>query len=85
MSMYRNMFPEGQFYFELTAQHYNSIANLRRLDSAILALSEKLDIPCLVDNNFHYVSPTDKDAFDIATCIKDGNVVRISAVRVRSK
>lgn len=72
MEIYKNMFPDGQFYFELTAQPYNSIANLRRLDAAILTLSGKLGIPCVVDNSFHYVSPSDKDAFDIATCIKDG-------------
>lgn len=38
----------------------------------MIALSKALDIPCVVDNNFHYISTEEKDAFDIATCIKDG-------------
>lgn len=72
MDLHRSYFPEGQFFFEITAQPYHDVLALRKIDSCILSLSKTLSIPCLVDNNFHYVSPDDKDAFDIATCIKDG-------------
>lgn len=72
MSMYSAYFPAGQFFFEITAQPYTDLPQLRKVDSCILSLSKNLSIPCVVDNNFHYVAPDDKDAFDIATCIKDG-------------
>ena len=45
---------------------------LKKIDNCILSLSEALSIPCVIDNNFHYVSPEEKDAYDIATCIRDG-------------
>lgn len=57
---------------ELTAQSYIAVPLLKKINSAILTLSDSLSVPCLVDNNFHYISPDEKDAADIALCIKDG-------------
>ncbi len=72
MWMYATYFPTGQFFFEITAQSHIELPLIKKIDSCILSLSQTLSIPCLVDNNFHYIAPDDKDAFDIATCIKDG-------------
>lgn len=72
MSIYRSYFPDGQFFFEVTAQDYRNVPAFKKINSAIIELSTSLSIPCVVDNNFHYIAPDDKDAADIATCIKDG-------------
>jgi|GEM_PF-4525508 len=72
MDIHRSLFPAGQFFLEITAQSYTSVVGLRKVDASILSLSEHLSIPCVIDNNFHYISSDEKDAFDIATCIKDG-------------
>jgi len=70
--MYSAYFPAGQFFLEVTAQSYLVVPHFKKINSAIVSLSTQLEIPCVVDNNFHYISPSDKDAFDIASCIKDG-------------
>ena len=72
MDVHCSFFPEWQFFFEITAQPHINVPHLKKINNAIDTLSESLDIPCVVDNNFHYVSSEEKDAFDIATCIKDG-------------
>lgn len=72
MEVHRSYFPTGQFFFEITAQSHVAIPSLKKLNQAIEMLSNNLSVPCVIDNNFHYISHDEKDAFDIATCIKDG-------------
>lgn len=49
-----------------------NVPHYKKINTAIITLSKQLEIPCVVDNNFHYILPSDKDACDIASCIKDG-------------
>ena len=72
IGIYAKMFPEGQFFLEVTAQLHSQQPTLKKINDAVLSLSESLSIPCVVDNNFHYATADEKDAFDIAGCIKDG-------------
>lgn len=72
MKIYAWYFPQDQFFFEITAQSYEKIPTLKKVNETIISLSESTNIPCLVDNDFHHVSADEKDAFDIAGCIKDG-------------
>ncbi len=72
MQLYASYFPADQFFFEVCAQSHTELPLIKKVNDAIIALSKASSIPCLVDNNFHYVSEEEKDAFDIARCIKDG-------------
>lgn len=72
MQIYAGYFPQDQFFFEVVAQSYEKVPTLKKINEIVISLCEHTSIPCLVDNDFHYVSADEKDAFDIAGCIKDG-------------
>lgn len=72
IALYAKLFPEGQFFLEVTAQSHATVPTLKKVNEMIVSLSDALGLPCVVDNNFHYATSEEKDAFDIAGCIKDG-------------
>lgn len=60
------------FYLELIAQDYNETTESKKANEMILALAEKEQIACVVDNNYFYPSKGDKEAREVALAIKDG-------------
>jgi DNA polymerase III subunit alpha len=60
------------FFLEIIAQDYNETTESKKTNEYILTLSEKEDIPCVVNNNFFYPSQGDKQAREVALAIKDG-------------
>ena len=60
-------------FLEMIAQDEKENEFIKRINSKILELSEKLWIKCIVNNVFHYINQSDKDAWEMALAIKDGN------------
>lgn len=59
-------------YLEILAQYYNETMESKKVNELLLALAEKEQISCVVDNNYFYPSHTDKQAREVALAIKDG-------------
>jgi DNA polymerase III alpha subunit len=47
--------------------------DMAKINKKILELSEKHDINCIVDNAFQYINKEDKETWEMALAIKDGN------------
>jgi DNA polymerase III alpha subunit len=45
---------------------------LSKVNQLILHLARKTDTPCIVNNNYFYPEPNNKDAWEMALSIKDG-------------
>ena len=58
-------------YLEIIAQDYNETTESKKVNELLLALAEKEDIGCMVDNNYFYPSKADKQAREVALAIKD--------------
>ncbi|MFA7298249.1 MAG: PHP domain-containing protein [Candidatus Absconditabacterales bacterium] len=59
-------------YLEIIAQDYNEINESKKVNEFLLDLAEKEQMNCVVNNNYHYPSSTDKQAREVALAIKDG-------------
>ena len=59
-------------YLEIIAQDYDETVESRKTNEALLALAEKEQIDCVVNNNYFYPSDMDKQAREVALAIKDG-------------
>ncbi|MCR5671633.1 MAG: DNA polymerase III subunit alpha [Butyrivibrio sp.] len=67
-----NIFGHGNFFLELQD---HGIPEQRRVNSALLALSEQLDIPLVATNDCHYTYADDAEAHDLLLCIQTGKKV----------
>lgn len=59
-------------YLEIIAQDYSETTESKKVNEFLLALGEKENINCIVDNNYFYPASTDKQAREVALAIKDG-------------
>lgn len=59
-------------YLEIIAQDYTETAESKKVNELLLALAEREQMSCVVDNNYFYPSSTDKQAREVALAIKDG-------------
>ncbi len=59
-------------YMEIIAQDYNEVSEAKKTNDSIIALAEKEDIWCVVNNNYFYPSASDRQAREVALAIKDG-------------
>lgn len=59
-------------YLEIIAQDYNETIESKKANELLLALAEKEQIACVVNNNYFYPSQWDKQAWEVALAIKDG-------------
>jgi len=59
-------------YLEIIAQDYNETTESKKVNELLLALAEREDIKCIVNNNYFYPSQEDKQAREVALAIKDG-------------
>jgi DNA polymerase-3 subunit alpha len=60
-------------FLEIIAQDELKNQNLKKINSKIIELSEKLGIKCIVNNIYQYINESDKEAWEMALAIKDGN------------
>lgn len=69
----REIFGKDHFYLELQD---HGIADQLRVNSALIALSEKLDIPLVCTNDVHYLRKEDAEIHDILLCVQTGKVLQ---------
>lgn len=75
IDLYKNILWEENFLLEIIAQDYMKMINLKNINQTILNLAEKTATTLIVNNNFHYLNKDDKEAFEVAWCIKDGLII----------
>jgi len=68
---YRDSF--SQFYLEL--QRHENLEFLERLNSGLINIAEKLDIPLIATNDLHYVYKEDADMQDVMVCIQTNTTI----------
>ena len=69
--MIKDILCEGNFYFEMIAQDEKVHWNIAQINKTILSLSEKMKIPCIVNNIYLYPNSDDKTTQELAMAIKD--------------
>ncbi len=67
---YQEFFGKDNFYLEL--QHHPHIPEQKKVNEAIIAISQKTGIPLVATNDSHYLKPEDADAQDILMLINTG-------------
>lgn len=72
-TMIQNKLWKENVYFEITAKDELLDQNMAKINKKILELSEKYNIECVVDNAFYYINKGDKETWEMALAIKDGN------------
>jgi DNA polymerase-3 subunit alpha len=69
---YREIFDDGRFYLELQD---NGIPEQRKVNEALLSLSESLSIPLVATNDCHYLLREDARAHDVLLCIQTNRLL----------
>ncbi|MBQ9030667.1 MAG: DNA polymerase III subunit alpha [Parasporobacterium sp.] len=65
----QRIFGRGNFFLELQD---HGIPEQQTVNSALMRMSEELDIPLICTNDIHYTYDTDANAHDILLCIQTG-------------
>ena len=60
------------FYLEILAQDYSLAPDLQKINTLHDERAQQLWIDLVTNNNFHYIHPHDKEAYEMALAIKDG-------------
>ncbi|MDD3839894.1 MAG: DNA polymerase III subunit alpha [Clostridia bacterium] len=69
---YNKIFGEGNFYLELQD---HGLQEQKMVNSQLIGLSEKLNIPLVATNDVHYINKEDASAHDVLLCIQTGRTV----------
>ena len=72
INMIQNAVGKENTYLEIIAQQESLDNDLQKVNHAILSLSKELNVPCVVNTNYHYIKKDDRAAWEIALDIKDG-------------
>lgn len=75
ISMYQDLFWKENFLLEIIVQDYMKILKLKTINETILNLAEKTDTTLIINNNFHYLNKDDKEAFEVAYCVKEWMII----------
>jgi DNA polymerase-3 subunit alpha len=67
---YQTLFGKGGFYLEI--QHHPNLPEQSKINSALIKMSKKLDIPLVATNDCHYLCSEDAEAQDILMLINTG-------------
>lgn len=59
-------------FLEMTAQNESVMGNVKKINNQVLSLGKKINIACVVDNNYFYPGKDEKEAREMALAIKDG-------------
>ena len=72
---YKILLVSSSLWCEVVAQNYEDVGDLEKINNTILGLAKDANVRCFAGSNFHYISPSDKEAFEVALCIKDGKKI----------
>ncbi|MBU0476585.1 DNA polymerase III subunit alpha [Patescibacteria group bacterium] len=67
---YQEIFGKDNFYLEL--QHHPGIVEQKKVNTALISISKKLDIPLVATNDVHYLKSEDAQAQDVLMLINTG-------------
>ena len=70
INMIQNAVGKENTYLEIIAQQESLDNDLQKVNHAILSLSKELNVPCVVNTNYHYIKKDDRAAWEIALDIK---------------
>ncbi len=73
LSMIQEKIWKENVYLEMIAQDESEDSELKKVNKKILELSEKENIDCVVNNVYYYLNKDDKETWEMALAIKDGN------------
>ncbi|HRX63926.1 MAG TPA: PHP domain-containing protein [Candidatus Absconditabacterales bacterium] len=73
LSMIQEKIGKENVYLEMIAQDESEDSELKKVNKKILELSEKENIDCVVNNVYYYLNKDDKETWEMALAIKDGN------------
>ncbi|HPK27660.1 MAG TPA: PHP domain-containing protein [Candidatus Absconditabacterales bacterium] len=73
INMIQDKIGKENVFLEIIAQDELKNQNLKKINSKIIELAEKLGIKCIVNNIYQYINESDKEAWEMALAIKDGN------------
>ncbi len=72
LSTYQEIFGKEQVFLAIIPQDPKDNKPLAEANNTLRSIHEKTSIPVIASSNFHYIHKADKEAYDIARCIKDG-------------
>lgn len=75
LNSYQETFWEKNVILEIIPQDPKENKQLAEANKVIRQLHKATGIPVIVSDNFHYIYENDKEAYDIARCIKDAKHV----------
>lgn len=67
---YKNLFGDGNYYLEIQS---NTLPEQAVVNSALIRMSNKLNIPLVATNDCHYLRQEDFDAHDALLCVGTGS------------
>lgn len=71
LKSYQEYFWQDNVFLEVIPQDPKYNEKLATANTTIWELHKQTNIPVIITSNFHYIHKSDKEAYDIARCIKD--------------
>jgi DNA polymerase III alpha subunit len=75
LNILQNTLGKENVFLEITAQDEQLLPDIKKINTTLLRISKEQNIKCVVNNNYHYITATDKEAREIALAIKDGKKI----------
>ncbi|HKL43658.1 MAG TPA: hypothetical protein VJ892_00065, partial [Candidatus Absconditabacterales bacterium] len=70
--MIQDKLGEENVFLEIIAKDETLDEDIKKINRKILEIAEKSGIKCVVNNIYHYINKSDKEAWEMALAIKDG-------------
>jgi DNA polymerase III alpha subunit len=70
--MIQNVIGKENLYLEIVAQDHSLSKDIAQINQFVLQMADHLNIPCVVNTDYHYIDASDKLPREAALCIKDG-------------
>ena len=70
--MIQNVIGKDNLYLEIVAQDHTLSKDIAQINQFILQMADHLNIPCVVNTDYHYIDASDKLPREAALAIKDG-------------
>ncbi|MCK9467217.1 MAG: PHP domain-containing protein [Candidatus Absconditabacterales bacterium] len=75
IKMIQDKIGKENVFLELVAQSELENQNLKKINNKIIELAQQLEIKCIVNNIYQYINQNDKEVWEMALAIKDGNKI----------
>ncbi len=72
ISFWKQVFGDDNFFLELVAQNESKIPDIAKVNKKIMDFWKTTDTKITICNDFCYINKSDKKAYEILLCIKDG-------------